>query len=65
MNISCTFMVLRFFARPAETTGSFHIALSGFPRKVLYDMQDGMGGVTDLMLRWAKEEMCGASSQIN
>ena len=35
------------------------------PRKVLYDMQDGMGGVTDLMLRWAKEEMCGASSQIN
>lgn len=25
--------------------------------QVLYDMQDGMGGVTDLMLRWAKEEM--------
>lgn len=26
-------------------------------QQVIYDMHDGMGGVTELMMRWAKEEM--------
>lgn len=25
--------------------------------QVIYDMQDGMGGISELMMRWAKEEM--------
>ena len=24
---------------------------------MIYDMQDGMGGISELMMRWAKEEM--------
>ena len=31
--------------------------MSDRPLQVIYDMQDAFGGVSELLMRWAKEEM--------
>eukprot|EP00438_Fugacium_kawagutii_P015045 Skav225178 [mRNA] locus=scaffold1095:407029:411564:- [translate_table: standard] len=62
----------RFVAKRRAPPCSFDLATLAMARRqaelcdqvealqVVYDMQDGMGGVTELMMRWAKEEMPGA-----